>query len=184
MQAIKHVTQMKGPNGKSPCHACEIGGVYHMCRWTYYILLSNPIDKPEAIPEDRRDPDADPDTLMGFDPLDLPLHNKRRIARQLDKMDAATTKGRRDDLSTKFGLNGHSILDRIPSIKRPDSFPHKFLHLFLINHGPELVSLWAGMHKGLGGNTGSEDYKLEAGDWAAIGLETEEANKTLPARFT
>ncbi|KEP46055.1 transposase family Tnp2 protein, partial [Rhizoctonia solani 123E] len=52
MQAIQHITQMKGPKGKCPCRECEIGGIYHICRRTYYSPLTNPIDKPDAIPDD------------------------------------------------------------------------------------------------------------------------------------
>ncbi|KDN42056.1 hypothetical protein RSAG8_07101, partial [Rhizoctonia solani AG-8 WAC10335] len=185
MQAIKHVTQMKGPNGKSPCRACEIGGVYHTCRRSYYVPLTNPTDKPDAIPDDRRDPNAKPGEHTGFDPLNLPLRTMRRINKQLDKIDAATTKTSRDNLRTKFGLTGDdSILDRIPSIKRPDSYPHEFLHLFLLNHGKELFLLWAGKLAGLEKFEEPLEFVLATDALVAIGNETKDATKWFPARFT
>ncbi|KEP44948.1 transposase family Tnp2 protein, partial [Rhizoctonia solani 123E] len=175
MQAIKHVTQMKGPGGKSPCRACEIGGVYHTCRRSYYVPLTNPTNKPDAIPDDRRDPNANPGELTSFNPLDLPLRTMR----------PATTKTKRDKLETKFGLTGDdSILDRIPSIKRPDSYPHEFLHLFLLNHGKELFLLWAGKLPGLDTLDELPEFVLPTDTLVAIGNETKDATQWFPARFT
>ncbi|QRW20459.1 Transposase family tnp2 [Rhizoctonia solani] len=183
MQAIKHVTQMKGPNGKVPCCACEAIGVYHTCRKGYYIPLANPANYPNAIPDGRPDPqDFPPNTIPLYNPLNLPLRTKARIADQLGEMDAANTKRQRDALSKNYGLINHSILDRIPSICWPDLYPHKYLHLFLLNHGRELISLWTGSCHGID-DSGNKDYLISADDWAAIGLETKEASKTLPAAF-
>ncbi|KAL5634296.1 hypothetical protein ACGC1H_006190 [Rhizoctonia solani] len=184
MQVIKHVTQMKGPNGKLPCRGCEISGIYHTCRRKYYIPLTNPIDKPDAIPDDRWNPDAGPNEYTGFDPLNLPLRTARRIDKQLDKIDAATTKTKREELETKFGLSGNSILSRIPSIKCPDSYPHEFLHLFLLNHGKALFSLWSGKLEGLEGLEGPLDFVLPVNDLIAIGNETEGSTRLFPAQFT
>ncbi|CCO36838.1 hypothetical protein BN14_10984 [Rhizoctonia solani AG-1 IB] len=146
MQAIKHVSQMKGPNGKAPCRECETVGVYHHGCRSYYIPLANPTDNPNAIPDERLDPNAPPNTITTLDPENLPLRTTQRIAEQLEMMDNACTQREFNNLARDFGLTGHSILDRIPSICRPDSYPHEFLHLFLLNHGPQLVSLWAGTY--------------------------------------
>ncbi|GAB1520630.1 hypothetical protein RhiTH_003712 [Rhizoctonia solani] len=183
MQAIKHVTQMKGPNGKVPCRACKAIGVYHTCRKGYYIPLANPANYPNAIPDSRPDPqDFLPNTIPLYNPLNLPLRTKARIADQLGEMDAANTKRQRDALSKNYGLINHSILDRIPLICWPDLYPHKYLHLFLLNHGCELISLWTGSCHGID-DSGNKDYLISADNWAAIGLETKEASKTLPAAF-
>ncbi|KDN35864.1 hypothetical protein RSAG8_11226, partial [Rhizoctonia solani AG-8 WAC10335] len=184
MQAIKHVTQMKGPNAKLPCRGCEISRIYHTCRRTYYIPLTNPINKPDAIPDNRWDPNAGPDEYTGFDPLNLPLRTTHRINKQLDKIDAAPTKTKREELETKFGLNGDSILSHIPSIKCPDSYPHEFLHLFLLNHGKELFLLWSGKHERLEGLEGPLDFVLSINNLIAIGNETEDSTRWFPARFT
>lgn len=182
MQAMKHATQMKGPNGKLPCRSCESFGIYHEGRKTYYIPLANPIDNPDAIPEERIDLDAQPGQVTSLDPKMFLLRTSDRIAEQLRIMDDARAGPRYkyNDLARDFGLTGHSILDQIPSISRPDSYPHEFLHLFLLNHGPDLVSLWAGTYK-LGED---DEWVLATEVWILIGLETEEASKYLPAKFT
>lgn len=179
MQAIKHVSQMKGPNGKVPCRECKTVGVYHHGCRSYYIPLANPTNNPNAIPDERLDPDAPPNTITTLDPENLPLRTTQRIAEQLEMMDNACTQREFNNLARDFGLTGHSILDRIPLICRPDSYPHEFLHLFLLNHGPQLVSLWAGTYV-----LGEDDkYTLSAEVWIAIGLETFAASRTLPAAF-
>ncbi|KAJ1301859.1 hypothetical protein OPQ81_009086 [Rhizoctonia solani] len=157
-------------------------GIYHDAAKTYYIPLTNPRDNPDAIPDDRIASDLDPtDTL--FDPLSLPLHTHEQIQEQLGKMDSARTKKEYEALAMEYGLTGHSILDTIPSIKRPDSYPHEFMHLFLLNHGPDLVSLWTGTYKGLGDDPGSGTFLIAFADWCEVGRKTKEVTKTVAASF-
>lgn len=54
------------------------------------------------------------------------------------------------------------------------------MHLFLINHGPELVSLWTNSDKGIN-DTSSEDYLIFCVNWIAIGQETVNATNLIPA---
>ncbi|KAB5587951.1 Transposase family Tnp2 protein [Ceratobasidium theobromae] len=179
MQAIKYVSKIKGTKGKKPCCGCESCRIYHReCR-TYYLLLANPTDNPECIPDERVDPDTSPNVISSLDPYNLQLRTSHRIAKQLRNMDAALTECEYNNLARDYGLTGHSILDRIPSIRRPDSYPHEFLHLFLLNHRPELVELWAGTK----GPNNTSDYILTSQAWATIGHETEETSKTIPAAF-
>ncbi|PVF91702.1 hypothetical protein CPB86DRAFT_667605, partial [Serendipita vermifera] len=42
MQAIKHLSGMKGPGAIHPCHLCHIGGVYQRERKKYYNPLRLP----------------------------------------------------------------------------------------------------------------------------------------------
>ncbi|EUC61795.1 hypothetical protein RSOL_407140 [Rhizoctonia solani AG-3 Rhs1AP] len=49
-------------------------------------------------------------------------------------MDSTRNKIDRDYLAKEYGLTDYSILNWIPSIQRSDSYPHKFMHLFLMNH--------------------------------------------------
>ncbi|CAE6464532.1 unnamed protein product, partial [Rhizoctonia solani] len=149
MQAIKHMIEMKGVNAKCPCRACELTAIYLSDAKTYYIPLSKPHNNPDAIPDDRTNPKFDP-SETSFDPLNLPLRTHNRIQQQLAEMDAAPTKKQYENLAKEYGLTGHSILDRIPSIQRPDSYPHEFMHLFLLNHGPDLVALWTGTFSSIG----------------------------------
>ncbi|CAE6432374.1 unnamed protein product [Rhizoctonia solani] len=102
---------------------------------------------------------------------------------QLGEMDSARTKKEYNSLAKEYGLTGHSVLDRIPSIQRPDSYPHEFMHLFLLNHGRDLVSLWTGTYKGIGDNLGQEASLIAFEDWCEVGRETEEATKTIAASF-
>lgn len=56
------------------------------------------------------------------------------------------------------------------------------MHLFLLNHGPDLVSLWSNSYSGIDGS-GAENYLLSPSVWAEIGRETEAATKLIPAAF-
>lgn len=171
MQAIKHFGGMKGPNAKLPCRACRIAGVYDPGRKTYYIPLVLPFD-----------PDDPPSPLLAYDTLDLPLHTSQGIRQQTARINAAPTKTARNQLATDYGISHPTILDRVPSLQRPESYPHEFMHLFLLNHGPNLVSLWTDRYDGISGPA-SEDYLISAGDWAEIGRETFTASATLPSTF-
>ncbi|CAE6473902.1 unnamed protein product [Rhizoctonia solani] len=182
MQAIKHVIQMKGTNAKCPCRACKLEGIYLAAAKTYYIPLANPRNNRNIIPDGRIVPELDP-TDTSFDPLGLPLQTHERIQEQLREMDDARNKTERDNLAKEYGLTDHLILDRIPSIQRPDSYPHEFMHLFLLNHCKELVSLWAGTHTGLGDDPGTGSFIIPFDDWCEVGRETEEATKYLASSF-
>ncbi|KAG8732066.1 hypothetical protein FRC10_001260, partial [Ceratobasidium sp. 414] len=171
MQAIKHLEEMKGVNAKVPCRGCESVGIYSAERRTYYIPLAAPLssDRPAA-------------STSSYDPLALPLRTEARMATQLDKMDRAATSREYEELAKRYGISGHSILDRIPSIKRPTSYPYEFLHLFLLNHVPDLLTLWIGGNPGIP-DAGCENYLISREDWAAIGKETEAATNLLPTAF-
>ncbi|KAG8692847.1 hypothetical protein FRC08_009492 [Ceratobasidium sp. 394] len=97
-------------------------------------------------------------------------------------MQSARTMTKRDELAKQYGISGPSILDLIPSIQRPMSYPHEFLHLFLLNHGPNLVSLWSGSYSRIS-DSGCENYLISRADWIAIGRETEASTNLLPSVF-
>jgi hypothetical protein len=172
MQAIKHFSGMKGPNSKLPCRACRITGVYDPTRKSYYVPLTQPFD-----------PGDPPDDILSYDPENLPLRTADGIKRQTKEIYTARTKTAHNQLATDYGITHATILDRIPSLQRPDSYPHEFMHLFLINHGPNLVSLWTGKYDGIN-DPGSENYLISARDWAEIGRETYSASRIIPSAFT
>ncbi|KAB5589425.1 hypothetical protein CTheo_7136 [Ceratobasidium theobromae] len=159
MQAMKHMEQLKGPNSMVPCRDCEIEGVYSRERRSYYVPLTFPIY--DASGE-----------AKGYDPRNLPLRTKSKMAKQTQHIENASA-GDCKELTKKYGISGPSILNQIPSINRPTSYPHEFMHLFLISHGPGLVSLWTYSYSGISG-PGSGDYLISTADWAQIGHETEE----------
>ncbi|CEL62283.1 hypothetical protein RSOLAG1IB_10347 [Rhizoctonia solani AG-1 IB] len=164
MQAMKYIMNFKGPNARVPCRECLIVGIYHAARRTYYIPLAQPLEDGATI-------------VKAFDPHNLPLRTDKKTASQTRKIEAANTKQYADELRMKFGINGPSILDNISSLRRPSSYPHEFMHLFLLNHGPDLISIWIGTH-----SAGLEAILLHA-DWVKIGAETEAATYLLPAAF-
>jgi hypothetical protein len=157
MQAIKHVEEIKGTGAVVPCRGCEMTGTYHALRRTYYYPLAQPSDLPGS----------NPDSVEAWDPLNLPLRTESRMIRQLERMENAPTQAAYDDLGKRYGIAGRSILDEIPSIQRPTSYPHEFMHLFLINHGPELVALWTNKYKGIS-DEGMGNYFISQADWVAI----------------
>jgi hypothetical protein len=171
MQAIKHFSGMKGPNSKLPCRACRITGEYDPARKSYYVPLTRPFD-----------PEDPPDHILSYDPNNLPLRTADGIQRQTEEIYAARTQSARNVLAKDYGITHVTILDRIPSLRRPDSYPHEFMHLFLINHGPNLVLLWTGGYDGID-DAGSENYLIPARDWAEIGRETYSASRTIPSAF-
>lgn len=171
MQAIKYLQNFKGTNAKIPCRACMIVAMYHTQRQTYYVPLAEPL------------PDDDPlATVQSYDLRQLPLRTEKKTISQLKKIESANTIGEAKDIRKKYGICGPLILDRIPSIQHLTLYPHEFMHLFIINHGPELVSLWTNSYPGIS-DTGSKDYLIPCADWIAIGQETTDATYLLPAAF-
>ncbi|CAE7185763.1 unnamed protein product [Rhizoctonia solani] len=168
MQAIKFLMNFKGPNGYIPCRECLTAGVYHTERKTYYIPLAQPLP-----------PNSLSSTVQTYDPRNLPLRTDSNTVAQLQRIENAATNKQADDLCKKFGICGPSILDRIPSIARPSSYPHEFMHLFLLNHGPDLISIWIGTHTGVPGRA----RLISLANWGLIGTETAESTYLLPASY-
>ncbi|CAE6504462.1 unnamed protein product [Rhizoctonia solani] len=171
MQAMKYIMNFKGPNGVVPCRGCLMSGVYHKDKKTYYIPLAEPLPNDGSL-----------STVKSYDPHNLPLRTNAKTAAQTNRIQNAATPKQAKDLGKKFGICGPSILDRIPSIQRPSSYPHEFMHLFLLNHGPDLLSLWIGSHNGLP-DDGSNHRLISRADFILIGVETESATYLLPANF-
>ncbi|QRV98449.1 Transposase family tnp2 [Ceratobasidium sp. AG-Ba] len=171
MQAIKHLEEMKGVGAKVPCRGCESNAIYHSAKRTYYIPLAAPLstDNPGT-------------STAAYNPLDLPNRTEERMKRQMRKMEKATPR-EYEELAKRYGISGPTILDRIPSLQRPTSYPHEFLHLFLLNHIPDLITIWIGKHPSVP-TAGCKDYLISQEDWEAIGLETEVATKNIPSYFS
>ncbi|CAE6402042.1 unnamed protein product, partial [Rhizoctonia solani] len=169
MQAIKYLQNFKGPNARVPCRECLMVGVYHAEKRTYYIPLAEPLARNSL-------------TIKSYDAHDLPLRTDKKTAAQTKKIEEAPTAALADDLRKKFGICGPSILDCIPSIQRPSSYPHEFMHLFLLNHGKGLVQLWIGEYPGIS-DAGTGKYLISRAVLTVIGTETEGATYLLPAKF-
>ncbi|QRV91989.1 Transposase family tnp2 [Ceratobasidium sp. AG-Ba] len=171
MQAIKHLEEMKGVGAKVPCRGCESVAIYHLAKRTYYIPLAAPLS-----------PDNPARTTDAYDLLGLPNRTEKKMKRQLQRMQNASTPSEFEDLAKHYSMCGPTILDRVPSLQRPTLYPHEFLHLFLLNHIPDLITLWIGKHSTVK-TAGCEDYLISTADWEAIGRETEAATKHIPSFF-
>lgn len=171
MQAIKYFGGLKGPGSKVPCRGCRMVGVYDPIRKSYYLPLTRPFDT-----------DDPPEHILSYDPRNLPLRTTEGIRQQTQKILPAPTVTARNDLSRDFGISHQTILDTIPSLRQPDSYPHEFKHLFLLSHGPNMVALWTGKFDGISG-PGSENYIISAADWAEIGRESFAASQSIPSAF-
>jgi len=164
MPAVAKLMCMKGPNGVSPCRACNIKG----CQdprpglTTYYT----PLHRTDRVP---------------YDPLNLPLRTHRQTLERAVQIAKAPTKTRREELQRSFGINGISPLLTLPGISVPESFPHDFMHLALENVLQELIDLWVGDYKGL--DAGTESYQLHPSVWDAIGRACADSGKTIPSSF-
>jgi hypothetical protein len=164
MQAIKHCMCFKGPNALHPCRSCEIKAVHDTSkhRMTYY----SPLTTPDGL---------------SWDPLHLPLHTEMHLAHQLVAISTASMKTARNALHTKYGINETCVLTELQSIGIAQSFPYEWMHLFVGNHGENLVTLWQGRYKGL--DEGRESYRIPDVTWERIGRETASAFKTIPFAF-
>ena len=79
------------------------------------------------------------------------------------------------------GVNGESILVRLPGFDHALSVPHDFMHLIEENIKQHLIDLWTGHFIGL--DTGNQNYQIPAELWELIGEETSAVTTTIPASF-
>jgi len=170
IQAIKHATNLKGPNSMCPCRACRIAAIRDtkVPASTYYVPLRQP-KKPGT--ED-----------LTWDPYNLPLRADAEYHEQIREIQAETAVGRRKALCQEYGITGECDLLEIPSIRLSSSFPHDWMHLFLENHCKNLILLWTGRYKGL--SEGREDYRIRDAIWETIGKETAACGATIPSAFS
>ncbi|KAG8739188.1 hypothetical protein FRC10_006052, partial [Ceratobasidium sp. 414] len=141
-------------------------------RRKYYIPLMRPFD-----------PGDPPERTLSYNAQNLPLRTFEGLQHQTERINEAPNQTARSKLAIDYGITHSTILDRVPSLQRPDSYPHKFMHLFLLNHGPNLVSLWTGKYDGIV-DSGTENYMISTADWAEIGQEMAAASHTIPSAFT
>jgi len=164
MPAMAKLMNMKGSDGKSPCRACNIKG-YRDHRpgvTTHYT----PLHRTDRV---------------SYDPLNLPLRTQHQTKERTVQIAEASTKTRREELQSEFGINGISPLMTLPGISVPESFPHDFMHVALESVLQELVALWAGDYEGL--DSGAESYQLQPSVWDAIDKACADSRKLIPSSF-
>ncbi|KAF8757935.1 Transposase family tnp2 [Rhizoctonia solani] len=98
----------------------------------------------------------------GLDPHNLPLQTHQECVNK----------------ATECGIKGVTLLVRLSSIRIPDSFPVKGMHLLLINLIPQLADLWRKKFKGI--DSGFETYVINSLLWDSIGDKCVESTNTTP----
>jgi hypothetical protein len=165
---ISMIMRMKGHNGCSPCHMCEIQGIRIPSSQvtTHYVLLHR---------------ENFPDSQHQYDATALPLRNHASFMEQAQEVQSALTNAASEQLATKYGIKGLPLLSALSSLSFPVSFPYDFMHLIWANLIPNLILLWTGKFKDLDHN--DEGYVLVPKVWQAIRAATLDAGKTIPAMF-
>ena len=163
-----------GVGAKKPCHQCHVEGVRGETSTgqkakTYYIPLTVPGAKVNRYEKEV-------------------LHNLRTredYLRAYYLLDTAKSEAERKKIRQETGINRASIWPLLPYFDMgraiPGGYMHAYMHPVCINLIRALVTLWRGEFKGL--DAGSGSYIIPAEIWKAIGEETRDSNRWIPAAF-
>ena len=172
--AISMVMCMKGHNGLSPCHMCEIKGIR-------IPGSSNPI---HYVPLDHtRHPNVttSPNVTKMYDPAHLPLQMHNTFLSQAREVQFARTERDSDELAKKYGIKGLPLLHVLSSLLFPASFPYDFMHLIWENIIKNLMQLSTRQYKGL--DTRHKEYEILPTIWDAIREASVNSGDTIPGQF-
>ncbi|KAF8982143.1 hypothetical protein BDQ17DRAFT_1394109 [Cyathus striatus] len=113
--AVSMVMHMKGHNGISPCHFCEILGLCipnsHIT--THYVPLNQ----------------SNHPTIKVYNPTSLPLQTHETLLAQAHEVQTSCTNVAALALLKRYGIKSVPVLSQLSSIKLPTSFPYDFMHL-------------------------------------------------------
>lgn len=109
----------------------------------------------------------------------LPCHTHYQFIRQAREVAAASSAAEKERLGQKHGIKGLSILEKLPTIDFPLSFPVDAMHNLFENILKLQVNLLSGAVKDLA----DEDFVLTTRQWAAVGEATAAAGATIPSSF-
>jgi len=170
--AMSMIMRMKGHNGFSPCHMCEIVGlcIPDSHATTHYVLL-NRAGHPQVRAGD----------VETYDPEHLPLRVHSGFLARAYEVQTAPSNTKAIRLAKKCGIKGVPILSYLPSLAFPASFPYNFMHLIWENLVKNLVLHWTGSFKGL--DDGNESYSVPKAIWEAIGAATTAAGSSIPSAY-
>jgi hypothetical protein len=171
MPAVAKLMRMLGHIGICPCRFCDIRGVRNP---------SKPTATTHYVPLDRSH-HPNPGDVMRYDPKALPLRTHDEMLRQAREVEAAPSASAAKRLSTAYGIKGLSALTVLHSVQFPIAFPLDFMHLIWENLIPNLVRLWTGSFKDLGGS--ENDFEIPSNIWTEIGRATAESGRTCPSQF-
>ncbi|CEL61296.1 hypothetical protein RSOLAG1IB_12421 [Rhizoctonia solani AG-1 IB] len=121
-------------------------------------------------------PDGD-----SFDPLSLPLRTHDESISQGYYVLEAPNNTDCANCATECGIKGVTLLARLSSVRIPDSFPVKVMHMVWINLIPQLMDLWQEKFNGL--DSGIEDYGIDALLVNSLGTTCAESGALFPSSF-
>jgi Transposase family tnp2 len=172
--AVSMVMHMKGHNGYRPCRLCNITGLGIPGSRVHTLY----------VPHHRKnhpDVQSDPTAVQMYDTSALPLRTHAEILQQAESIQFAPTTTISNNLATKYGIKGKSILFSLSSLSFPESFPYDFMHMVYENVLPNLISFWTGSYKDL--DHGGHDYVLDKKVWERVGSATAAAGSSIPSAF-
>ncbi|KAG8737147.1 hypothetical protein FRC10_008502 [Ceratobasidium sp. 414] len=164
LPALAKLLEFISHNGCHPCRFCMIASVISQTEAGTHLYC--PLHRPNN---------------ESYDPLDLPMHTHEDSIRQGCEVLSAPTEHAASRLATQYSVKGVSLLARLPSVRVPNSFPVKTMHVIWINLIPQLIDLWTGKFHGIG--TRKENYNITVALWTTIGDICKESGKTIPASF-
>jgi len=166
--AMDKLLGIKGVNAVSPCRSCKIKGVRKINTGgtNYYVPLVTPVNSVSDRPS--------------IDPRNLVYRKHKDFDAVLRQMEAAPTAKLRAEISKKHGIREAPALRRVCSIDYARSCPYELMHLVFENIIPNKVKLWTGKFPGIAPGS---DFEFTKDDWEAIGEETADAIRHIPAAF-
>lgn len=165
--AVSMIMHMKGTGSFHPCRMCNATSVRHSQN-------CNPNQLYLPLQSSATDP-----TVPDHDPYNLPCRTHYQFIRQAREVAAASSAAEKERLGQKHGIKGLSILEKLPTIDFPLSFPVDAMHNLFENILKLQVNLFSGAVKDLA----DEDFVLTTRQWAAVGEATAAAGATIPSSF-
>ena len=165
--AVAKMMRMKGHNGLKPCRCCNIIG----------LSIPNSRNPAHYVPLDRTS-HPDHGDIPVYDAAHLPMRTHDEMFAQGKEVEFNVVPAQAAKLSTLYGINGLTVLTRLPSISLSESFPIDFMHLIWENLIPNLVLHWTGDFKGLD----SDGFCFEKTVWNAISAAGAASGQTIPSQ--
>lgn len=163
--ALTKILEFLGHNACFPCRFCLIptvaaatsgGGTHRYC----------PLQQPDGF---------------RTSPLELPLRTHENCLEVGLQVLQAPNNTARENLASKSGIKGVTLLAQLHSVTVPASFPVDLMHMIWLNLIPQLVELWTGCFNNL--DDGAESYCIDLTVWSAIGTICQNSGSTIPSSF-
>ncbi|KAB5587991.1 hypothetical protein CTheo_8568 [Ceratobasidium theobromae] len=119
--------------------------------------------------------------IAEWDCNDLPMRTHALFLEHTEKILAARTKKKRNELAKHYGINALSVFSRLRSFDLASCAPYDIMHLFFENLVPNLILHWTGNFKQL--DQGIGNYQLSETAWKTIGEETAGSVSMIPTDF-